>query len=105
MQTLEKLYDNFYKPSKQLSLQKEVDENHKILISNLSKADRKCVLRIIDVKDLISGIHKRESFICGFKLALDLLEELKYENKCDYVSEISEVQSHFSTEEKNNEDA
>ena len=72
MQTLEKLYDNFYKSSRQLSLQKEIEENHKILISNLSKADRKAVLRIIDVKDLISGIHKRESFICGFKLALDL---------------------------------
>ena len=44
------------------------------------------------------------SFVCGFKLALDLLEELKYENQCDYISENSEVQSHFSMEEKNNED-
>ena len=58
MQTLEKLCDNFYESSKQLSLQKEIVEHHKILISNLSKADRKSVLRIIDVKDLISEIHK-----------------------------------------------
>ena len=105
MQTLEKLYDNFYESSRQLSLQKEIEENHKILISNLSKADRKSVLRIIDVKDLISGIHKRESFICGFKLALELLEELKYENKSDYISGIPEVESLFSMEEKNNENA
>ena len=72
MHTLEKLYDNFYESSKQLSLQKKIDENHKSLISNLSKSYRKSVIRIIKAKDLIFGIHKRESFICGFKSPLAL---------------------------------
>ena len=100
MQTLEKLYDNFYERSNQLSLHNQIKEHHKSLINNLSKADRKSVLRIIDVKDLISGIHQMESFICRFKLALELLAELKYQNQGDYISEISEVESLFSMEEE-----
>ena len=41
-----------------------------------------------------------ESFICGFKLGLEILEELKYQNQGDYISEISEVQSPYSMEEE-----
>ena len=100
MQTLEKLYDNFYRPSNQQSLQDEIEENHKILINNLSKADRKSVHKIIDATHSISSIHQMESFICGFKLGLELLAELKYQNQGDYISEISEVQSPYSMEEE-----
>ena len=100
MQALDKLYDVFFEPSKQISLQKEIQEYHQNLISTLSKTDRKYIIRIIDAKDLISCIHKKESFICGFKLALELSEELKYQKNSDYISEI-EVKSLFSMEVKN----
>ena len=104
--TLEQLYHEHYKPSRQAFFQNLIDESHKELIQNLTKADRKLVLRIIDSNDSISNAHNLEAFVCGLNLAMEILTELKqYQNQCDYVSEISEVQSHFSMEAKKNENA
>ena len=80
MTTLDQLYDNFYEPIKQTRLENEISLNHKILIENLSKEHRKVVLRIIDAQMMITGLQSRESFICGFKLAMEILSELKYED-------------------------
>ena len=49
---------------------------------------------------MIGSLQSEESFICGFKLALELSEELKYQKNSDYISEI-EVKSLFSMEVKN----
>ena len=100
MKTLEQLYHQYYKPSKQPFFQNIIDESHQLLISNLSKADRKLILRIIDSKDSILGYHTKESFIYGFNLAVELLTELKQYNQGDYISEITEMQSPFAMEEK-----
>ena len=102
--TLEQLYHEHYKPSRQAFFQNLIDESHKELIQNLTKADRKLVLRIIDSNDSISNAHNLEAFVCGLNLAMEILTELK-QYQGDYISEISEVQPHFSMEEKNNEDA
>ena len=100
MQKLEQLYHEHYNPSNQSFFQNLIDESHKTLIQNLSKADRKLVLRIIDSKDSISSVHSLESFICGLNLAVEILTELKQYKQGDYISE-SEMQSPCSMEEKN----
>jgi len=96
---LKKLYDQFYKPTQQLTFQTIVDESHQSLIQTLSKSDRKLVLQIIDSKDSISGYHKIESFICGFRLATEILTELKNCKKCNSFSD-DEMGLPFSMEEK-----
>ncbi len=58
----------------------EIENNHQELIQTLSKADRRKELRIIDAATQISDLKSEESFVCGFKLGLDLMIELqKYE--------------------------
>lgn len=100
MQTLEKLYDIFYNPNPQHYFKNEVEENHKILIANLSKEHRKVVLRIIDAQMMITNLQSRESFICGFNLAHNLFTELNMYNKGDCNSE-EEMQPLYSMEEEN----
>ena len=100
MQTLEKLYDKFYEPSRQPFFQNLIDESHQTLIQNLSKADRKLVLRIIDSKDEISCNHTIESFICGFNLAMEILTELKNYKKGNSFSD-DEMELPFAMEETN----
>ena len=102
MQTLDQLYDRFYNPNPQYYFKNEVEENHKILIANLSKEHRKIVLRIIDAQMMITNLQSEESFICGFNLATELLTELKQYKQGDYVSE-SEMQSPCSMEGATNE--
>ena len=104
MKTLEQLYQHFYTPTKQPNLQNTIKQNHKILIENLSKEHRKIVLRMMDAQMMISSLQSEESFICGFKLALDLLTELEY-NTGRSIEVGIDVSGQFFMEEKNNEDA
>ncbi len=78
METLEQLYKAFYIPSNQRYLKSIIEQNHGELIDSLSKLDKKKVLAIIDTGSLITDIQTRESFVCGFQLAMDLCMELQY---------------------------
>lgn len=53
-----------------------MDAYHKQLIEVLEKPERKLVLRIIDGKDRLADELSLDSFISGFKLALELAIEL-----------------------------
>ena len=77
MIVFEKLRYTFCEQNSYEHLEIEVEENHKILIENLSKEHRKIILKIIDTLMLINTLQTNQSFMCGFKLAVDMTTELQ----------------------------
>ena len=75
---LKVLYDCFYAPPELIELKRAVEDNHQLLIERLEKSERKLVLRIVDAKDNVAGQLSLDSFICGFKLAWKLSNELNH---------------------------
>ena len=75
---LELLYDKFYTPLPMVESEQEVETCHRMLIERLDKPERKLVLRIIDAKGLIEEERSRDSFLCGFRLAWELANELDH---------------------------
>lgn len=88
---LKALYNGFYTPPELAELKQEVEDNHQLLIERLEKPDRKMVLRIIDAKDNIAGQLSLDSFICGFKLAWKLSNELNHYKEERSTSTIIEL--------------
>ena len=76
--TLKLLYDRFYTPLSMEEAEQEIDDCHQQLINRLEKPERKLVLRIIDTQNLIAEERSIDSFLCGFKLAWDLSNELNH---------------------------
>lgn len=76
--TLKLLYDRFYTPLPMEEAEQEIDVCHQQLIDRLEKPERKLVLRIIDTQNLIAEERSIDSFLCGFKLAWDLSNELNH---------------------------
>ena len=77
-ETLRLLYDKFYTPLPMVESEQEVETCHRQLIERLDKPERKLVLRIIDAENLITEERSMDSFICGFRLAWDIANELNY---------------------------
>ena len=76
--TLKLLYERFYTPLPMEDAEQEIDDCHRQLIDRLEKPERKLVLRIIDTQNLIAEERSIDSFLCGFKLAWDLSNELNH---------------------------
>ena len=76
--TLKLLYDRFHIPLPMEEAEQEIDDCHQQLIERLEKPERKLVLRIIDTQNLIAEERSIDSFLCGFKLAWDLSNELNH---------------------------
>lgn len=76
--TLKLLYDRFYTPLSMEEAEQEIDDCHRQLIDWLEKPERKLVLRIIDTQNLIAEERSIDSFLCGFKLAWELSNELNH---------------------------
>ena len=76
--TLKLLYDSFYIPLPMVESEQEVENCHRQLIERLDKPERKLVLRIIDTQKLMIGECSEDSFICGFRLAWELANELNH---------------------------
>ena len=74
---LRTLYWNLYTAYENQETEQELDGCHKQLIDVLGKPERKLVLRIIDGKDRLADEIGLDSFIFGFKLAIQLAHELK----------------------------
>lgn len=74
--TLKLLYDRFYTPLPMADDNQEINNCHRLLIKRLDKPERKLVLRIIDTQNLITEARSIDSFICGFRLALEMTNEL-----------------------------
>ena len=89
-QTLKALYDSFYRPQTMEKLEQEISNAHRQLISNLEKSDRRLVLQIIDAKDSIINASSLDGFICGFHLAMSLINEASfYKNGKDSSARVS----------------
>ena len=73
---LNELYNKFYTPLAMSKQKVEIYNCHHKLIDVLDKPERKLILTIMDCKDEIAEELSLDSFICGFKLALQLSTEL-----------------------------
>lgn len=71
------LYGRFYTLLQMVASEQEVETCHQ-LIERLDKPERKLVLRIIDTQKLMIGECSEDSFICGFRLAWELANELNH---------------------------
>lgn len=78
---LKALYDNFYKRPAAPQLKADIERCHQVLIEKLEKPERRLVLQIIDCKDQIAEDLSIDSFICGFRLAWKLSQELNMYDK------------------------
>ena len=76
--TLKLLYDKFYTPLPMEEAEREIDDCHHQLIELLEKPERKLILQIMDTQNLMAGERSIDSFLCGFKLAWDLSNELNH---------------------------
>ena len=74
--TLTSLYDSFYTPLQATDTRAEIRAIHEQLILKLDKPERRLVLRLIDAKDHLAEEMSMDSFICGFRLAWRLANEL-----------------------------
>lgn len=74
--TLASLYDSFYTPPQAADTRAEIKAIHQQLIQKLDKPERRLVLRLVDAKDRLSEETSIDSFICGFRLAWRLANEL-----------------------------
>ena len=75
-ETLRLLYDKFYTPLPMVESEQEVEICHRQLIERLDKPERKLVLQIIGAQNLMIVQRSVDSFICGFRLAWELANEL-----------------------------
>lgn len=76
--TLNLLHDRFHAPLPMEEAEQEINDCHRQLIERLEKPERKLVLRIIDTQNLIAEERSIDSFLCGFKLAWELSNELNH---------------------------
>lgn len=70
------LYDSFYTLLQATDTCAEIRAIHEQLILKLDKPERRLVLRLIDAKDHLAEEMSMDSFICGFRLAWRLANEL-----------------------------
>ena len=75
---LEALYDRFYTPKEMAELRRSVEANRALLRDKLPVEQRKIVLRIVDDLTMTANEGSLDSFLCGFKLAWQLTNELNH---------------------------
>ena len=69
----------------------DIEQYHRMLIERLDKPEQKLVLRIIDAGDRIANELSLDSFICGFLLAWEMLDELNhYQDERPVLENLSE---------------
>jgi hypothetical protein len=79
---LEALYDCFFTPPAYTEQKAAVEANRALLRERIPTAERKLVLRIVDDLTLMAENRSEDSFICGFKLAWQMANELNnYDNR------------------------
>ena len=77
-ETLRLLYDRLYTPLPMEEAEQEIETCHQQLIERLEKPERRLVLRIMDAQGLIAEQRSVDSFICGFRLAWEMANELNH---------------------------
>ena len=92
-ETLRLLYDRFYTPLPVVESEQEVETCHRQLIERLDKPERKLVLQIIDAQNLIAEGRSIDSFICGFRLAWEMANELNHDKENRYLLSAEEAET------------
>ena len=87
---LKALYDYFYRMPESAPEEQRIEANHRLLSKRLNKRNCKLVLRIIDDKDLICEDISLDSFICGFRLAWRLANQIQNYDGCSDYSQRAE---------------
>lgn len=96
---LKALYDRFYRKPGLPSLNESVEANRRLLIEQLDKPVRKLALRIIDDKTAIAGALSLDAFLCGFRLAWQLSNELNtLDEERSVLADEAERSVHFLSE-------
>ena len=72
------LYDSFYIRPEMMALKQSVEANRALLRDKLPAEQRKLVLRIVDDLTMMTSEESQDSFLCGFKLAWQLANELNH---------------------------
>ena len=90
--TLKLLYDRFYTPLPMEEAEQEINDCHRQLIERLEKPERKLVLQIIDTQNHIIEERSLDSFLCGFKLACELTNELHHFEESRHLSSVEETE-------------
>lgn len=75
---LTSLYDSFYTRPEMVALKQSVEANRALLRDRLPAEQRKLVLRIVDDLTMMTSEESQDSFLCGFKLAWRMANELNY---------------------------
>ena len=97
---LETLYDHFYEKPELAALHASVEANHNLLRERLDKPERKLVLRIIDDETAIAGALSIDAFLCGFRLAWQLSNELNnLDEGRSVLADEAERSVHFLSDE------
>ena len=91
-ETLRLLYDKFYTPLPMMESEQEVETCHRQLIERLDKPERKLVLQITDAQNLMIEQRSVDSFICGFRLALEMANELNHFETNRHPSPVEEAE-------------
>ena len=90
--TLKRLYDRFYTPLPMEEAEQEIETCHQQLIERLEKLERKLVLRSIDAQNLMIEQRSVDSFICGFRLAWEMANELNHFETNRHPSPVEEAE-------------
>ena len=90
--TLKLLYDRFYTPLPMEETEQEIETCHQQLIERLEKLERKLVLRSIDAQNLMIEQRSVDSFICGFRLAWEMANELNHFETNRHPSPVEEAE-------------
>ena len=90
--TLKLLYDRFYTPLPMEEAEQEIETCHQQLIERLEKLKRKLVLRSIDAQNLMIEQRSVDSFICGFRLAWEMANELNHFEMNRHPSPVEEAE-------------
>ena len=91
--TLKLLYDRFYTSLPLTEYEQEVETCHRQLIERLEKPERKLVLQIIDTQNHIIEERSLDSFLCGFRLAWELANELDHYEENRHLSSAEEAET------------
>ena len=91
--TLRLLHNRFYTPLPMAESEQEVETCHRQLIEWLDKPERKLVLRIIDAQNLMIEQRSVDGFICGFRLAWELANELDHYEENRHLSSAEEAET------------
>ena len=92
-ETLRFLYSRLHTPLPMAESEQEVKDCHHQLIERLDRQSRELVLRIIDAQQEIIDERSADSFICGFRLAWELANELNHYEENRHPLSVDETEA------------